>query len=61
MEDYIYSGDYKRLEKKDYEDCINKIFNVLKELPEDKHYYASYKYCLKEVLERLKVRNFNNL
>ena len=42
MGDYIYSGDHKRLEKKDYENCINKIFDVLKELPEDKHYYASY-------------------
>lgn len=61
MGDLIYAGDYKRLEEKDYEECINNIFKVLKELPEDKRFLKSYKYCLEEVLNRLEYRQFSEL
>jgi len=61
MKGHIVAGDYKRLEKEYYEKCINEIFKVLKELPEDKHFYESYKYCLQETINRLKYRDFKDL
>lgn len=61
MGDLIYAGDYKRLEEKEYEECINNIFKVLKELPENKRFLKSYKYCLEEVLNRLEYRQFSDL
>lgn len=61
MGDLIYAGDYKRLEEKDYEECINNIFKALKELPENKRFLKSYKYCLEEVLNRLEHRPFSEL